>query len=797
MTTPLLFRRLSKSKGLRFINLAGLSILFACLLVSYAHIRWELSYDKMFKHSEQVSRLSIAYDGEQPDGRIYMKGYDQSLKKHPEIEDILRFSSVYTGLIIHNGEKHPVENLYIASNNFFKFFDVDFVAGTLPSAFDTKGKIVISDKLAMQIFGRTNVVGQKIGISSRRYGDESGFVAGVYKHFPQNAHLHPNIIVCNNVLFDDLYAYYYVKLAKGTDRKSLAQQLTKEIIKQNRGIKAAEATFTPVTDIHLHSRILRELEPNGNIDYVYLIAGANVLLLVVVFFNLWLNSHVIFSSNRRYYYLLRINGANSSDIFRAELQTSCVLGVVSLLLGVAIAYSAKEYFDFSLDFISTAEKGLLALSFLLSVIVVSALPCIAYLLKRNISSVGKKENRRFSYSGVKYMLVVQYSIVLFILILSLVIQGQMTLIQQKQIGASNDSILVMKEQPGEVIQRFDLLKEEAERQPDIEIASGAMQLPGSAIRDGAALFKEGTATPMPCPLMVVGEDFFSFFNIQPIAGNLPPHSSLSMADEDKMMTDKFLGKKIENHIQDNYVINQKLLKKLGYSSPEEAIGEELRIEQENLDYIPTGKICAVVPDFIYANVFEDTAPLLLLQRKMFTSCFMFRFAPGRTAEGLAQLKNVWKKVNSDYTFHYSLLSDTYKTVYQNEINAQHIVNLFSLLNLVVTLLGLLVFMSFMVKARTREIAIRKVNGASEKNIQLLLNKSFLLWILAAFALAVPLSIYVANRWLANFAFKTPLHWWIFAGAGIFATLLSIVMVSWQSLRAARINPVESLKKDLP
>lgn len=795
MPTPLLIRRLSKSKGLRLINIAGLSLLFACLLISYAHIRWEMSFDKMFTHSGQIARLSLGFDGQPADGRIYMKEYDKNLKKYPEITDVLTLSNLYSGLLTLPGEKIRVDNLFLASNNFFSFFDTEFIAGTLPSAFDSNGKVVISDKLALRLFGKTDVIGKTIDIENRRLNNKQRIISGVYKQFPLNAHFHPNIIICNNGVFDDQYAYYYLKTAKNTDLELLSKNLAKDYLKKNQGIRTVDASLTPLTDIHLRSRVLREIEPNGNIDYVYLIAAVNLLLLVVVLFNLWLNSNVIFTSNRRHYFLLRINGAGPTDILRAEISVSLLLGTSSLLLGTAIALITSRWFGLPLDFLSIPEILLLSFGLLLSVVVVSALPCFADLIKKSKLSINQNKNQRFSYSGVKYMLVVQYTIVFFILIQSFVMHQQMNLIAKEQIGANRDSILVMQEQPPVVISHFELLKQEAEKQPNIEMVSGAMQLPGNAIRDGVNLFKERDKEGTPCPVMVTGTDFFPFFNIHPIAGTLPAQGKLTIDQENQMLEDKFAGKKTETNIQDEYVINEKLRKELGYSSPEEAIGKTLRIDQFSLDYIPTGRISAVVPDFIYSNVFEDTTPLLFLQRKMFTSCFMLRFPPGKSEIGLAELKKVWSKINPGFPFEYSLLSDTYKIVYRNEIRAQQIVNIFTALSLMVTLLGLLVFMSFMVKARKREIGIRKVNGASEMDILQLLNMNFLVWIGVAFVIAAPLSIITAHRWLANFVFKTELPWWIFAGAGIAVVSASVLLVSCQSLRASRINPVESIQQE--
>ncbi len=163
------------------------------------------------------------------------------------------------------------------------------------------------------------------------------------------------------------------------------------------------------------------------------------------------------------------------------------------------------------------------------------------------------------------------------------------------------------------------------------------------------------------------------------------------------------------------------------------------------------------------------------------------------SHSLAVFNQVWKKVNPDFPSNYSFLKDEYGRVYHNELNAQNLVLLFSLLCMLVTNLGLLVFMSFIVKNKTREIAIRRVNGASTFEIVRMLNWNFIRWIVMAFVIAVPVATYAMQRWLENFTYKTSLNWWIFALAGAAVLALSILLVSWQSWRAATANPVDSLK----
>ncbi|SHF14227.1 ABC transporter permease [Dysgonomonas macrotermitis] len=798
MNTPYFLRRLAKVKSLRFINLLGLVLMFTCVFVSYTYITKELSYDKFYTKSDRIARLTLAFDGNQPDGRLFGDTYAPILKNCPEIEETLKFTKIQTATVIHNDEKYVVNDILLTSGNFFTFFDLPFVQGTLPSAFDSKGKIVISERMAIRLFGQTDVIGQKIGLNSRRLSTNEGFISGVYKDIPDNSHLHSDIIIYGDNFEKDNYCYTYLLLKDKTDTQALADKLTGLIqadINKNK-TETVLADVMPLADIHLHSRILRELESNGNINYVYLIGGANILLLIIVLFNLWLNSNVIFSYHRRYYQLLRLNGASSFEVIKDEISIATFLGGISLIFGILLSFFLNKAFGISGESVNIISKIGIAALLLICTVLASLLPAIQNMVSTTFSNQNYDlRTKRFSFSNVRYMLVVQYAIVIFIIIVAAGIKGQMSVIKTNQIGAENDSILVLKEQPQEVIDKFRLFKQELLKHSEIEMVTAAMQLPGEAVRDGIFIKKEDGGESIYCPILIVGEDFFPFFNIKPVSGELPPPLVLTQEEEAQLLTDRFEGKENKTSIRDNYIINRSALKLLGYSSPDEAIGKELILDRSIIDYIPSGRICGVVDDFVFSTVFEEATPMLVIQRNMFMNCFMLHLAPDNTEKALGILNKVWADVNPGYPLDYSFLKDSYKVVYHNELNAERIVNLFSGLCLAITILGLIVFMAFMIKTRTKEIGIRKINGASGKDILYMLNRSLLTWIALAFIIAIPVSKYVMDKWLENFAYKASLPWWLFMGAGVSVMLISVIAVSWQCRHATRINPVEGLKSN--
>lgn len=392
------------------------------------------------------------------------------------------------------------------------------------------------------------------------------------------------------------------------------------------------------------------------------------------------------------------------------------------------------------------------------------------------------------------MLIVQYSIVLFIIIVGIGINSQMALIRNTQVAGNNDSILVFEEQPHEVIKNYTAFRDELLKHSEIESVTAAMQLPGIAVRDMIAITSQGKE-PVYIPVLVVGEDFMQTFDIKPVAGTLFPPLRLSYAEEENLQQRKMYEEGFKSSHKDNIIVNRKALGQLGFSSPEEAIGKEVGIVHNSLDYFPTGIICGVVEDFTYTNVYEDAIPMVILQRNMFMNCFIIRIAPGRNEQALATLNSVWATLNPDYPINYKFLSDSYKSLYENELDAEKVVQFFSMLSFIITILGLIIFMAFMIKNRMKEISIRKVNGATNSEIVFMFNFGLLRWIFLSCVIAMPTAWYVMDKWLENFAYKTTIYWWMFVLAEVSVFLVSFLAISWQSLRAARINPAKSLKGD--
>ena len=785
-------RLFKKNLSLRIVNIVGLFILFACLLLSASYIKRELSYDRHYSNADRIVRISLQYNNDPVDGRIWSNTLDEKLSQFPEIEHFTRMFKIGSSILSYEGKNQVVKDLYAVNNQFLDIFDLELIHGEKDNALQQREHALISETLARELFEDIDV--DNFQKSAIIIGYDSVFVTGIFKDMPKTSHFTTDIFV----LYDDknsFVTYNYLLLKENTDVKMLEQKIT-ELVNEQKifGEEQVQILLMPLTDIHLHSHNLREMSVNGNINYIYLIIGANALLFIVVFFNLWLNASLVFARNKRYYQLLRLHGTPPAVVFKDETLSALLVGIISILLAVFAAFDIASHGYFSLQ-LSIFEIFILCVIFLLMIILVSLIPALQKIsLTQFLNTQQDLKPVRFSYSNVKYMLVVQYAVVMLVVILTFGINKQMNMMKNLQVGGSEQNVLVLPEQFDQVREKYAILKSELLKHKEIEAVTACFQLPGDAIRDHANVKKEDETEGRWVPIMVAGEDFLPFFNIQIIAGKGFSPAKFDYQTEFRMGLDFWVNQKVSDHIEE-YVINRKALEMLGFETPEEAIGQLLHIEQGGIGYINQGIIVGITDDFNYTGLYEETNPLLILQRNGFLHNIMVRLNSDNLMQARQVFENVWKEVYPDYPADYVFMNDVFEHKYRNEMNAQNLVLIFSLLCFAVADLGLIVFMAYIIRRRTREIGLRKVHGASISEVLQMLNADFIKYIAVAFVIAIPVAWYVMHRWLEQFAYRTSLSWWIFALAGLSVLFVSVLSVSLQSWRAATANPVEAIKID--
>lgn len=414
-------------------------------------------------------------------------------------------------------------------------------------------------------------------------------------------------------------------------------------------------------------------------------------------------------------------------------------------------------------------------------------------LTRFLNTENDSRPVHFSYGNVRWMLTVQYAVVISVLILAIGISRQLTHIAGVQPGGDGRDVLVMSGLPETVMDKYPLLRERFEQSPLIRGVTTSFQLPGDAIRDHVSVRCGGSPDWVQVPVMVAGDGFLRFYGIPLIAGRDFSPLKRGVAQEQEMLRQFFMSREASGSGEE-YIVNRKALALLGFSTPEEAIGQPLNIRQGTLDYIDSGVIVGVAEDYGYTGAFEEAPPLIMLHRSLFQFCLMVRIDASSPDGAMQAVEEAWDEVYPDRQSNFVPLSDIYGSLYRNEMNAKKLVLVFTFLCFLIADLGLIIFMAFIIRRRTKEIAVRKVNGATAGLIVRMLNTNFVRYIAVAFVIAVPVSWLILHNWLRRFAYRTGIDWWIFAVSGAAVLLISLLSVSLQSWRAATVNPANGLRK---
>lgn len=789
------------------MSIACLSIAFACLILIVAYAKFELSYDTFHSKGNRIFRLTTERKEGLPDARVY-GDWKNFAKEIAGIESVTRIGTIRQATFSFDNKIFSLNKAYYVDSLFFQTFSYPIKVGDSVNPFPNQNSVVVSEEFALKYFYTENIIGKTIKIASTDSDGEKDYtISGIMNDFPSNTHFNAELLMPIPKDFD-AYLYTYFLLQTPDDAKVLPKRIIEAIVKSG-----GDSTQQPVyrlqsiTDIHLHSNKAREMERNGSYQSLILLISAVALVLLIALINLSNNSRVLFLKNRDYYILKRTHGATIGVLFLEELVQSLIMSLFIVLLGFWASYHLNSLLEIkAFSILSVTQLILMTIAFIALLVLVMVIPIVRYFLKDFFSRNRNVENTFLSKSkslAMRGFIIAQVTISVFVIIMTIGVSKQMEYVLRTQLGGKMDGVIVLPTQPNSVVKNFDKFKEELLRDPKILAITAAMEPPAGAIRDYAEISYEGTTQQNPFDILCIDGDFFSFFDLNVLAGTMLPRYAYTYEWEEKNINAAILAKygvkptediKVPAEYSDCFLINKSAMKQLGASEANEVIGKRIRIASNpNLDIIPGGRVVGVVDDFKYTSMFDNERPLIILQRRMFTSNFLIRYDTAFTKDVIASVKDKWSKINPDYPLNYEPLPETYKNIYYNEFNTKRFLNYFSMLSLLISALGLVVMMSFFIRYRLKEIGIRKVNGASTTDILFLLNKDLIIWVLVAFGIASPIAYFTMNKWLQNFAYQTSVTWWVFVGAGAIALLVALITVSWQSIKAARMNPVDAIR----
>ena len=798
------FRNLRKKPVYSLITFVGFTFGIAAGLLIYLWVYNELNYDKSHQNYERIFRvLTLSKQGNEivKSAACYCPVAATLKKDYPQIEyaTFLSYSSEDSPLQREEGgEKIEARELGV-NNDFFSIFNgFVFIEGNAFDAIKNPSGIILSETVAKKLFGNEPALGKTV--INDKYSSKTALhpipkdvytVEGVVS-IPKNSHVDFGYILPEsnpkaNLYSDDWYSrghiLVYIKLRKDALLdKSFLSRIYNHIGRYSS--RTDKLLFQPLTDIHLKS----DYEPSiydkniGNHKYVWIFSGLALMIILMASFNFSVLSVARASERSTEIGIKKVNGADRFHIIRQFMGESLIQTLAATLLSLIIIWlllpwfsnlSGKELqFNLSLKLIInllllTLGTGLLA----------GAYPSF-FLSSLNPIGIFRGGSITGSRTGfIRLLVTVQFCIAIFFIIATSLFVKQLDYIRTKDLGLNHQNIVVI---PTGLWYDNKGFKEELRTNPNILGVSASVIAPVDwQWKTTLALNHQGVVDSIKVSRFWVDEDFAKTYQLEVIKGQFLQMDNSAYWKERETALKSLKGEK-EYTVSIPTVINETAEKQLGFADP---IGQR----------IGDNVIVGVVKDFNFRTLHHPIGPVILENNPETIGTMNVKISPGNRAETLKFIRDVYGKYRDQRSLSYSFFDDLLNEKYKEETLLKNITVAFSILAILISILGIFGMAVFSIDRRIKEIGIRKINGAKVSEVLNMLNREFVKWVAIAFVIATPIAWYALNKWLENFAYRTPLSWWIFALSGAMALGIALLTVSWQSWRAATRNPVEALR----
>ncbi len=794
-------RNLRKQPGYTFINVTGLAVGIACCILIVLFVRDELSYDRFHADADRIYR--VVMDGKIADRILHAPVTPAPMAatlvdEVPEVEAATRlFTLAQQTLVRYEDRQFVEERFFFADSNFFDLFTVELLQGDPQAVLARPNTVVLTTETAARYFPGGEAVGQTIQVDGDDYT-----VTGIARPLPHNAHFHFDFLAtmkgwppAENTFWVSNNLATYVRLREGASPEgfqakfdAMMEKYAGPQIQQFLGqsmqdfIKAGNRLtyyLQPLTAIHLGADLEFETEPGGDMAYVYIFSAVAFFILLLACIN-FMNLATARSAGRaREVGMRKVLGSDRVQLIRQFLAESVLLSLIALVLAVGLAMAALPVLNgLAGKAISHAAfahpaaiAGLLALGVVVGLLA-GSYPAFFLSAFQPITVLKGKFQTSARGAWLRSGLVVfQFAISITLIVSTLVVYNQLTYVRHKQLGWDKEHVVVVQ-RAGALGDQFRAFKEEVREMPDVVGAGASNTIPGGIFGqtayqgDGAATGQNFTMSPM-----VVDHDWVETMGIAMAAGR-------DFARD--FATDSSA-----------YVINEAAARKLGWG--DEAVGKHLNLLGANDGAGLRGEVIGVMRDWHFASLHRPIDALAARLTDDPLPFLMVRIRSDNVPATLASLEQAWRRFAPEQPFDYAFLDQSFDTQYEAEQRLGTIFTTFSVFAILIACLGLFGLASFTTQQRTKEIGVRKVMGATVPQIILLLSKEFTRLVLVAFVVAVPVGYLAMSRWLADFAYRTPVHWWIFAAAGLAALAIAVLTVSYQSVRAAVADPVDALR----
>lgn len=807
----LAIRSIWKNKSNSFINLAGLTVgITACLLIAL-FVQHELSYDHWNPKLDRLVRITSNIKFGESQMKMATSSAvigPEAIEIMPEIEAFCRIRK-YGDYLIKNVDQQNFneENVILADNSIFKLFPTDIILGDRTALLTKPQQLVLSEKMAKKYFDSPqNAVGKNLILDN----NNTYQVTGVFADFPATNHFDADFIlslVGNNEIAetppfwvtDNNFSTYFLlsptvtlsqfnskweEIVKGKVETALSKVLQTNLAEFEATGQYLKLEIQPVADIHLDPTYEFSLKTSGDRSYVWIFSIIGLMILLIACIN-YMNLSTAKSTNRTKEIAVRkVLGSYRSSLIQQFLTESITVTAVAFFLAIGVAYFLLPAFSeltarqitFPNDQLSFA--AIIIVSIVGIGILAGGYPAfflsgfkIQKMLRGQLSFSSSK-----SYSR-NLLVIIQFTASTALIISSLFIYRQLNYMQNKKLGYNKEQIVTVNNiyALGDDVATF---RQEILRHSGVEALTVSSSIPTPSSRNNWSYLTSPELkgdNGLNLQRWATDENFLNTLGIELVEG-------------------RFFDKNLTTD-STSIVVNESAVRAIGMTNP---IGKKLYTPNEigntSENEFVGHTIIGVVKDFHWSSLRDDIKGLVMALEPS-NNLISLRYQSEKSAEVLSALENTWSKFAPDAPLTYEFMDEAYAQIYQTEQRISIIALLFTGLAIFISCLGLLGLVAYMAEQRTREIGIRKVLGASITNIIQLLSADFIKLVIAALIIAIPISYYFMNNWLADFAYRIDLSGWTFAVAGLLTLVVALFTVGTQALQAALVNPVDAIQND--
>lgn len=780
-------RNLLRQKGFSFINIFGLALGISCTALIGMWVNDEISYDRFHKDYERIYRITATLPEMKVHAAVSPAPLALALKNEiPEIDEAVRTSGYERDLVQVGDIKFEEKRIIYVDSNFFRVFTFPLIKGDIEQALKNPDGILLTEEMAMKYFGTTDVLEKTI----RKNNSDNFTITGVLANIPENSHLRFDFVqpmsfkARNNDdlkrnVWDNYNWYTYIKVndkvIKSEAVVAALEKKMQDIYKANEPVLKVSFILQPLEKVHLHSNFLADIGTHGNAQNVYIFAIVAVFILVVACLNFMNLATARAARRAKEVGLRKVVGAVRSHLMGQFLAESLIVSLMSLVLALLFIYLVLPYFNtlggkhLALDFTNIQlVAGLLGIT-VITGLLAGSYPALylsgflpAKVLKGSFNGGGSGSLFRNT------MVVIQFAVSISLIVGTAVVYRQLKFIQQMNLGYDKEN-LVYVQMFGDLWSKYDAFRANLGNNPYTANYSFISEIPTT--NNGATISVEWAGKdPNSQPLFyntAVDENFEEVFKVTFLDG----HGYTENAKGDSAYT----------------IVNETALKTMNMPL-ESAVGTRIKIWGRERTII------GVVKDFNFKPVQEPIGPMFL-NRDTWGGYAMIRTKPGETENTVKALEQIWKEMNPNYPFEYHFLDDSIAEMYKAEQRLSSLFNVFAILAIVISCLGLYGLSAYLAERRTRELGIRKVLGATAFQLVYLLSATFTRPIIIATLIAVPLAWYGMSQWLNGFAYHVDIEWTVFVVAFLSALIIAWLTVSFESIKAASTNPVNSLRSE--